>query len=327
MNVVIYAPPSAGCETSAQILGSVLQAQVEAQGGKLSRMTFPHMMGVDAMAALPGDVGEVDCAFFVERVVDHPALTKARCRIFLPNPEWLDPATAVLARRCTHIWHKSRFSLERLRPLFPDAQHIYVGFTSQDPGRRVTTHESFVHLRGKLFTNRNTDSIFAAWKAHAGWPDLHVHFYSQKKGGIDYPGSLRDGNIHVRMGWLERRPYLDLAASHGIHLCTSEVEGFGHYINEARAMGALVVTVDGGPMNELIDENCGMLVAPSHTSPMNKGTRYHIDADGLAVAIDRILRLSLKDRRALGDAARSRFLDERRLFVERVRTEFAVLRP
>ena len=50
-----------------------------------------------------------------------------------------------------------------------------------------------------------------------------------------------------------------------MHVCCSDAEGFGHYINEGRAHGALVrtVTTDAAPMNELVDESCGLLVAPS----------------------------------------------------------------
>ena len=36
-----------------------------------------------------------------------------------------------------------------------------------------------------------------------------------------------------------------------LHLCVSEREGFGHYLNEARAAGALVVTTAHAPMDEL----------------------------------------------------------------------------
>jgi glycosyltransferase involved in cell wall biosynthesis len=210
--------------------------------------------------------------------------------------------------------------------LFPLAAHTYLGFTTQDPGHLVANYGSFIHLRGKIETQRNTDTIFRFWKSTSGLPDLYVHFYWQKTGGIDYPGWLSDGNVHVRMGWMDRTEYLNLAKLHGIHLCTSEVEGFGHYINEARAMGSLVITTDGAPMNELIDDTSGILVRPASTSKQNWGVKYGITPEDLAPAIERILSLSPKARHDLGTAARERFLTEDRWFRQRALDLFSALR-
>jgi hypothetical protein len=41
-------------------------------------------------------------------------------------------------------------------------------------------------------------------------------------------------------------------SEHPIHICASEREGFGHYLNEARAASALVISTDHPPMNELV---------------------------------------------------------------------------
>jgi hypothetical protein len=46
----------------------------------------------------------------------------------------------------------------------------------------------------------------------------------------------------------------------GLHLCPSEREGFGHYIFGPMSIGAIVVTANAPPMNELVDSSCGVLV-------------------------------------------------------------------
>ena len=45
--------------------------------------------------------------------------------------------------------------------------------------------------------------------------------------------------------------------SHGIHICTSSTEGFGHYINEAKSCKSVYI-----PVNELINSESGILIKP-----------------------------------------------------------------
>lgn len=292
------------------------------RGGTLGGLRLPYGATREELANHPSANVEADCVIFMERIFDHPALMKARHRILIPNPEWVDEQCQTLAINCTQIWHKSQYSLQRLTPVFPQARHVFLGFTSNDPGRLVEEYETFVHLRGKVQTHRNTDSILATWKSANSLPDLYVHLYWRGQTGFEYPGWLHDDNVHIRMGWLKRSEYLELAGHHGIHLCTSEVEGFGHYINEARAMGALIITTNGAPMNELVDDESGILVDASSSSPMNWGIRHAITPEDLAPAIERAIGLSPRARRELGACARERFLLEDRAFKERVRELF-----
>jgi len=48
----------------------------------------------------------------------------------------------------------------------------------------------------------------------------------------------------------------------GIHLCPSEREGYGLYIAEAMAAGALVIATNHPPMNELVTNATGLLIEP-----------------------------------------------------------------
>jgi hypothetical protein len=57
-----------------------------------------------------------------------------------------------------------------------------------------------------------------------------------------------------------------LQAASGVHICASEREGFGHYLNEARGAGALVISTDHPPMNEMVQDGVtGVLIKPGRT--------------------------------------------------------------
>ena len=59
-----------------------------------------------------------------------------------------------------------------------------------------------------------------------------------------------------------------LQATHGIHVCPSESEGYGHTIAEGMALGAVVVTTNTPPIDELVGRDRGYLVAASRQKPM-----------------------------------------------------------
>lgn len=76
--------------------------------------------------------------------------------------------------------------------------------------------------------------------------------------------------IHAGPNWplfepVDHITLAELQLSHGVHICPSEREGFGHYINEARAASALVITTNHPPMNELITAATGVLIPAQHT--------------------------------------------------------------
>jgi hypothetical protein len=111
-----------------------------------------------------------------------------------------------------------------------------------------------------------------------------------------------------------------------MHLCLSQVEGFGHYINESRAMGALIITVDAPPMNELVDEDCGILITPSESEPAGLGMMYRISEDDIEQTIESVLTLPESRKIELGKAASERFAKDQRAFYERCASTILKLR-
>ena len=81
-------------------------------------------------------------------------------------------------------------------------------------------------------------------------------------------------------------------------------EGFGHLIVESMSCGAVVVTTDGAPMNELVTPERGLLVRAARSEPMALATRYFVDPLDLERQVARILAMPPEDRRRLGDSAR-----------------------
>ncbi len=145
---------------------------------------------------------------------------------------------------------------------------------------------------------------------------------------------------------------LRLQQSSGVHLCPSREEGFGHYINEARALGALVMTTNWAPMNDLVQDHFGVLIPCQLTStslyqsslPGNQACR--VGPTDLEKAMDKYFGLITKKTnnenddknenddqirlgkvRSMGEFARVRFEDDRDDFRDRMQNLFGKVLP
>ena len=259
---------------------------------------------------VPEEMGEVGrVALFVEQIFVRNFLGDYEKRLLLANPEWTFPQwQASIAGLIDIILHKSVHSVAQLSPHFPGQHHVRIGFTSLDPCQLVHNYSVFGHYRGKS-TLRNTQSLIDIWQRRGDLPPLCIQAYG-KDVGFRSPRWFSDGNLHLHL-YFERdeQAHFSNVARTGIHLCTSETEGFGHYINEGRAMAALVMILDAPPMNELIDGSTGILVPVARQEQLNFGTRSQADEAEIEAAIDRILSLDPVQRQAMGRNARQSFLE------------------
>ena len=257
--------------------------------------------------------GPVDAVIFFERIIDHPQLWAARHRILIPNPERLLPHTAKSVPRLTEIWHKTHFSMATISRFVPILRHSYIGFTSRDFSGSDPDFDRFVHFKGSS-PHKQSEIVLAAWRMHPEWPELSVQSYTKDIAFLNFPQWLQWKNLRMKYCFISPEEYRLEVTRAGVHLCPSSVEGFGHYINEARSMGALIVTTNAAPMNELVDDTCGVLVNPVRAEQENFGVRHIIDVAGLEKAIQTVLKMPIDQRKAFGAKARHRYLTDRERF-------------
>lgn len=244
-------------------------------------------------------------------------LATARRNVLLPHPEWFDERD--------HRWlprlDRAFVLTHHAKPIFEalGLQADYTGFTSDD--RRdmsVPRERAFFHLAGRS-SNKGTDTLLATWRRHPEWPRLTV----LQSPRVDRPLAHAPNIVH-RADYVPDGDLKRLQNAHRFHLCPSETEGFGHYLVEAMGAGAVVVTLDAPPMNEMITPERGALIPYSRTGRQSLATTYFYDEAALEHVIERLLATSDDELTRMGSAARAWFEDNDRAFrtciAEAVRT-------
>jgi glycosyltransferase involved in cell wall biosynthesis len=201
-----------------------------------------------------------------------------------------------------------------------------------------------IHVKGKSGL-KQTRVTLDCWAQHPEWPTLvvvgrvseqEVSLAARAASNLAFfpplapPGAAAaaagDGGKQQEQQQLVDAAHVrDLQAAASIHLCPSVREGFGHYLNEARAAGALVVTVDHPPMNELVTPATGLLVPPEftrsepgtqlgHLAPLNG----FVSAEGLCKAVAAGLAASPAEQARMRAAVRGAYLADKAAFLHRI---------
>ena len=198
------------------------------------------------------------------------------------------------------------------------AKTFLLGFTSEDCLDPAVEKDwnGFLHMAGAN-TLKGTEELVALWRRHPEWPEL-VLVQSREHAPRDRPA-----NIRLLSGYLPREQLRELQNRCGVHLCPSRSEGWGHYIVEAMSVGAVVLTTDAPPMNEHITPECGILVPANRSEPRHLGTNFFVDPVELECAIEALIKRSPASKRAMGLAARARFVAIDTAFRARARDLFS----
>lgn len=270
--------------------------------GRVKHMRWIGEWGLRAKALLRG---RADLQISLERV-SRRVLPLARANVLIPNPEWF-----------TSTWIEQLPHFDRILCKTRDAERIftrlgcvteYIGFTSEDRlDPTVRRERAFFHLAGRS-SAKGTEVLLNAWCAHPEWPLLTV-VQSQRKARPRAANNIR----HI-VGYVDDAELRRLQNQHSFHVCASEVEGFGHYLMEALAVGAVVLTTDGAPMNELVSAERGILIPAARQVPQQLGMRHLVDETGIEHAVNAALALPAAQVAALASNARNHFVAADRSF-------------
>jgi len=302
-----------------EIGGRVLYNGEPKRAGKTPRLLTK--LGSRARRVLSGASGvrPFSVNLHLERISD-AWLPMASLNVLIPNQEWFREEDAPLLPAVDLVLCKTRHAEAIFRQMGKEC--AFLGFASEDrvlgSGVEHAGRPTCLHVAGKSLT-KGTEAVLSAWSEHPEWPMLTVvrraHAYGDVRVVSPRP---RTPNVHLIDDFVEDHELRRMQNEHAIHLCPSEVEGFGHSLVEGCSCGAVVVTTDAPPMNELIQPERGVLVPYREEIPMRSGMRYRVDGKSLEESVQETLALSPAARAALGRGARQWFLESRDGFRDRL---------
>jgi len=236
----------------------------------------------------------------------------SRKNVFIANLEWLMEDSYALFDKIDLFVCKTKdaesFFNEKNLPTF------YTSFSTISPfnGTYKQVANTFVHIAGNSKA-KGTIPLMKVWKKHPEWPQLKVisRFTEHLIG-------LEADNITLISGYVTSDDLNAIQNQAEVHLCTSEAEGFGHYICEPLSCGAIVITVDGYPMNELVQADRGVLVKVKSSEPVCYSTKFIFDPLDLEKKIERVLSMSETEKLKLKENAKQYFYKNDLFFKKRM---------
>ncbi|TYZ69280.1 hypothetical protein PybrP1_007075 [[Pythium] brassicae (nom. inval.)] len=119
------------------------------------------------------------------------------------------------------------------------------------------TKPKFIHTAGAS-AQKGTRQVVECWLSRPDFPPLDLVIKNDSYQWMFGPPHNLDARVrsatNIRLLNTQVKPieFGRMIAEAAFFLCTSVMEGYGHYINQARASGGVIVTTDAPPMNELI---------------------------------------------------------------------------
>lgn len=229
----------------------------------------------------------------------------ARKNILIPNPEWFKNKWVKVIPEFDAIFCKTRIATAIFKNINPHT--FFTSFTSNN--RHVPEiekkNQQWLHLAGKSKL-KGTQMIIKTWLANPEFPHLTI---IQRNAGTT---EKKARNLTYVSEFIDQDHLQSLMNQCPVHICISATEGFGHSIGEALSCGAMVITTDAPPMNELVNDERGFLVKPINKRMIRLATAYEVDQQGLEKAVQRAMHRETES--LLGQNARNFFISNDHFF-------------
>jgi len=223
--------------------------------------------------------------------------------VLIPNPEWFMMGWQPYLKRM-EIWNKTRLSQRAFGG-------EYIGFTSLDFYNENKVNR-WAHFSGKS-SYKGTEYLIDAWKPN--YPELVI---KRDRNQI----KVEKKNISYQFARLAEQQFQKYFSETLVHFCPSIAEGWGHYIWEAMGAGSVVVTTDGAPMNEYINDH-RLLVKTKGFTVLNKGVKHTIDTLDMQRVVEGLMAMTENELKEIGQLNRQTYLDNDKGFKERIRAVLA----
>ena len=190
--------------------------------------------------------------------------------IFVPNIEQIVEWDMENMKNIQYVFCKTKQTYDYFKNI---SNAIYTKFASVDDLQPKIEKDTYTvgHFSGTS-PYKNTKAVLECWIENNCFLDIHkdIQLVVVKKFSLwsqidrdlqKYVESIftkkEDTYVYKNITiheFLSDKEYSVLTNQVGIHICPSMIEGYGHYINEARAKKAVILTTNSPPMNELIQD-------------------------------------------------------------------------
>lgn len=261
-----------------------------------------------SLALRAGRIEQADLNIFLEELVPSQ-FCRARRNVWIPNQEWMPLRWQRHLPSLDGIWVKTRYAEQIFKSFSPKVK--FIGFSSFDRYEPSVDKEprTFLHVAGRS-RQKGTGAVLEAWRRNPHWPHLVVIQNPVRAQAVDLP------NVDYRAVRLEDDALRLLQNRSECHLFPSEAEGFGHVLCESMGLGAIIVSTDAPPMNELVTEDRGILVAYDRTSQQGLGTNFYASVASIEAGVERFLAMDEEAKHRLRTNARAWFHDNHARFTQ-----------